>query len=564
MAIIATSQISIVDLSDGKSLSCYITSNLPKTQILDPNPSGSTSPDWSGNPKLILTPVVFANQTALALNAAGLSITWKRKEGAGAEAATVTGEAVSGGVLTISTNKLTGVTSGLLTYLCYVTYTDPDTGIPVNVVADITFSQIKTALNAKTAYISGEQVFKYDATSAVIPAQITLTANVANVTVSKWQYKAAIGDWMDYPTTADNTSITGGTLNVKPTHAIFVGDTATLRVVTSEDGVTDVMTIYKVRDGATGTAGSAGASAPTAFLTNENVTFAGNASGQVAAVTKTCNAVAYRGTSKITPTVGTVTGAPTGMTVTAGEASNNEIPLFIVIAANATLGGTGAQQGELSVPITAPVATTLKIHWSKVNTGATGAAGADGADGADAIVFSLYAPSGTVFVNGEGTLTIQTAAYKGTTAITTGATFAWKKYISGAWTAISGQTGASLSVTGSTVDGVASFQCTMTYGGKAYTDTISLTDKTDNFQASIESSGGDVFKNAIGTSTLLCRLFQNGAEVDATGTDHTYKWYRRDKDGNAMDSGAVVATSKSLVIDGDDVSVKTTFICEVE
>ncbi|MEG0127195.1 MAG: hypothetical protein RR816_14080, partial [Clostridia bacterium] len=136
---------------------------------------------------------------------------------------------------------------------------------------------------------------------------------------------------------------------------------------------------------------SAGASAPTAFLTNENVTFAGNASGQVAAVTKTCNAVAYRGTSKITPTVGTVTGAPTGMTVTAGEASNNEIPLSIVIAANATLGGTGAQQGELSVPITAPVATTLKIHWSKVNTGATGAAGADGADGADAIGFSLYA-----------------------------------------------------------------------------------------------------------------------------------------------------------------------------
>ncbi|MEG0757734.1 MAG: hypothetical protein RR505_04945 [Raoultibacter sp.] len=564
MSIIATGQISIVDLSDGKSLSCYITSNLPKTQILDPNPSGSTSPDWSGNPKLILTPVVFANQTALALNAAGLSITWKRKEGAGAEAATVTGEAVSGGVLTISTNKLTGVTSGLLTYLCYVTYTDPDTGIPVNVVADITFSQIKTALNAKTAYISGEQVFKYDATSAVIPAQITLTANVANVTVSMWQYKAATGDWTDYPTTADNTSITGGTLNVKPTHAIFVGDTATLRVVTSEDGVTDVMTIYKVRDGATGTAGSAGASAPTAFLTNENVTFAGNASGQVAAVTKTCNAVAYRGTSKITPTVGTVTGAPTGMTVTAGEASNNEIPLSIVIAANATLGGTGAQQGELSVPITAPVATTLKIHWSKVNTGATGAAGADGADGADAIVFSLYAPSGTVFVNGEGTLTIQTAAYKGTTAITTGATFAWKKYISGAWTAISGQTGASLSVTGSTVDGVASFQCTMAYGGKAYTDTISLTDKTDNFQAAIESSGGDVFKNAIGTSTLLCRLFQNGAEVDATGTDHTYKWYRRDKDGNAMDSGAVFATSKSLVIDGDDVSVKTTFICEVE
>ncbi|MDD2294963.1 MAG: hypothetical protein PHW61_03450, partial [Eubacteriales bacterium] len=213
MPIIATGQISIVVLTDGKSLSCYITSNLPKTQILDPNPGGVVSPNWAGTPKLILTPVVFANQTALALTAAGVTVTWKRKEGAGAEAALTTGEAVSNGVLTVSANKLTGVTSGLLTYLCYVTYTDPETGIPVNVVADITFSQIKTALNAQSVWISGEQIFKYDASSAVTPAQITLTANVANATISKWQYKNASNAWTDYPTTADNTSITGGVLN---------------------------------------------------------------------------------------------------------------------------------------------------------------------------------------------------------------------------------------------------------------------------------------------------------------------------------------------------------------
>ena len=564
MAIIATGQISIVDLTDGKSLSCYITSNLPKTQILDPNPGGVVNPNWSGTPKLILTPVVFANQTALALTAAGVTITWKRKEGADAEAVLTAGEAVADGVLTVSANKLTGVTSGLLTYLCYVTYTDPETGIPVNVVADITFSQIKTALNAQNVWISGEQIFKYDASSAVTPAQITLTANAANVTISKWQYKNASDAWTDYPTTADNASITGGTLNVKPTHAVFVGDCATLRVLTSIDGVTDVMTLYKVRDGAAGASGSAGASAPMAFLTNENITFAGNASGQVAAVTKTCNVVAYTGTSKVTPTIGTITGAPTGMTVTKGSAANNEIPISIAITANATLGGAGAQQGTLSVPITAPVSTTLLIHWSKVNTGATGAAGAPGAAGQNAVVFSLYAPNGSVFLNQTGTLAIQTSAFDGTTAISSGATYVWKKYVSGAWQTISGQTGTSISVAGSTVNGVQAFQCVMTYGGKTYTDTLTLTDKSDNYQATIESSGGDVFKNGIGSSTLLCRLFQNGSEVDAAGTSYTYKWYRRDKDGNALDSGAVFATGKSIAIDGDDVDIKTTFTCEVE
>ena len=44
----------------------------------------------------------------------------------------------------------------------------------------------------------------------------------------------------------------------------------------------------------------------------------------------------------------------------------------------------------------------------------------------------------------------------------------------------------------------------------------------------------------------------------------TYKWFRRDKDGNPLDSGAVFATGKVIYVDGDDVTVKTVFVCEVE
>ena len=142
MAIIATGQISIVDLTDGKSLSCYITSNLPKTQIKDPNPGGSITPDWSGTPKLILTPVIFANQTALALNATGLTITWKRKEGSGGEAALASGESVSGGVLTVSANKLNGVASGLLTYSAH---SPPRSVTSIAVMA--LFSKVTATLN---------------------------------------------------------------------------------------------------------------------------------------------------------------------------------------------------------------------------------------------------------------------------------------------------------------------------------------------------------------------------------------------------------------------------------
>lgn len=610
MAIIATGSKTIIDLSDGKSLSAYLGANQPRTQIYDVN-TGTYAPDWTTTQgKLVVTPVVYANQTAVALGNAALSVTWKRKEGSGSEAVLATGEAVSGNMLTVSANKLSGVASGLLTYIAYVTYTDPDTALPINAAAEITFALIRTGENAKSAWISGEQVFKYTVSGGTpSPAQITLTANLQNVTMAKWQYRNSSGFWTDYPTTADNATITGTTLVVKPTHAIWVGEAATLQIVTSDANVGDVTSIYKVTDGATGSAGSAGQNASVVFLSNENITFAGNVSGQVAATTVTCNVVAYTGTTKVTPTVGTITGAPTGMTVSVGSAVSNEIPITVTVAASATLGGAGQLSGSLTVPITSPIATSLTLSWSKVNTGATGATGTSGAN---AVVFSLYAPGGTVFVNQAGSLTIQSVAYDGSTAISSGVTYVWAKYSAGSWVTVSGQTASSLTVSGTDVAGMASYRCTMTYGGKSYQDVITLIDKTDNYQADIDSTAGDVFKNTVGATCLVCRLWQNGAEADplkataysasapsspSTGDFYykittstpvtalmrysgsawvdvtanatykhirTYTWYRRDKDGNSLDGGAAFATGKVIYVDGDDVDNKTVFVCEVE
>ena len=158
MPIIATGSQTIIDLSDGKSLSVYLGTNQPRTQILDVN-AGTYSPDWSTTAgKLVITPVVYANQTAIELTDKALAITWKRKEGSASEAALGSGETVSGNILTVSANKIGS--TGLLTYLAYVTYTDPDTGLPINAVSEISFAQVQTGQNAKNAWISGEQVFK--------------------------------------------------------------------------------------------------------------------------------------------------------------------------------------------------------------------------------------------------------------------------------------------------------------------------------------------------------------------------------------------------------------------
>ena len=616
MSIIATGSKTIIDLSDGKSLSVYLGANQPRTQIHDVNAS-TYSPDWTTTAgRLVITPVVYANQTAIALNNNTLTITWKRREGSGSETTLTTGETVSGNILTVAQNKLSSIISGLLTYIAYVAYADPDTGLTINATADISFALISTGENAKSAWISGEQVFKYTAAGVVSPAQITLTANLQNVTMGKWQYKNSSGVWTDYPTTGDNANITSATLVVKPTHAIWVGETATLRITTSDASIGDTTSLYKVTDGSDGAPGGAGTDASIVFLTNENMTFAGTNAGKVAATTKTCNVVAYTGTTKVTPTVGTPTGMPTGMTITVGAAVDNEVPLSIEIAANATLGGTGQTQGEVSVPVTAPVATTLKIQWSKVNTGATGTA---------AYVLTVYSPDGTVFTNGlannSDEITINAQFYQGATNLTANANsyYLWEKYESGAWTTVQAEAAAAagntLTVEADDVQGSATYRCRARYKNTSTTyfyDTITIIDKTDNYQADIDSTAGDVFKNTVGQTCLICRLWQNGAEVDplksttysttapsspaagdfyyqiqssgaatklmrysgsawadvtsdATyGHEKTYTWYRRDKDGNPLDSGNAFATGKVIYVDGDDVDVKTVFVCEVE
>ena len=616
MAIIATGSKTIIDLSDGKSLSVYLGANQPRTQINDVN-ANTYSPDWTTTAgKLTITPVVYANQTAIALNNTALTITWKRKDGSAAEAALISGETVSGKALTVNKNNLATATSKQLTYIAYVAYADPDTGLTINAMADITFALLTTGEDAKSAWISGEQVFKYTSAGAVSPAQITLTANLQNVTMGKWQYKNGSGNWTDNPTTSDNASITGTTLIVKPTHSVFVGQSATLRITTSDANVGDTTSIYKVQDGAPG---GTGTDASVVFLTNENITFAGNKSGQVAAVTKTCNVVAYTGATKVTPTVGMPTGMPTGMTVTTGAATDNEIPISIEIAANATLGGSGQMQGEVSVPVTSPVNTTLVIQWSKVNTGATGSAGTA------AYVLTVYSPDGTVFTNGlandSDEITINAQFYQGATNLTANANsyYLWEKYESGAWTIVkveaAAAAGNTLTVEAADVTGSATYRCRARYKNTSTTyfyDTITIIDNTDNYQADIDSTAGDVFKNTVGQTCLICRLWQNGAEVDplksttysttapsspaagdyyykiasnspttalmrysgsawvdvttdATyGHEKTYTWYRRDKDGNPMDSGAAFAAGKVIYVDGDDVTVKTVFVCEVE
>ena len=625
MPVISRASKTILDLTDGGNLTAYLTANQPTTQIMDTNLITYT-PNWVTS-NLVITPSAFIDQQAIALSSSKLSIVWKRKEGNGSETDLTTGETVTASgnnkyTLTVSANKLADISSGLLTYVAHVTYVLYEDGTPAHTktataTASITFTLVKSG-DGKSITIVGDQVFKVSATGTVTPSSITLTAITQNVAPGGWQYyDSASGQWATYPGSTSGST----TLTVLPTHTVFTDNIATIRIYAASPNTSiyDIFSVYKVQDGLVGQ------NAQTVFLTNENITFAGDKDGKVDAVTKTCNVVAYNGTTKTTPTVGTPTGAPTGMTVTVGSASNNEIPITITVSANATLGGAGEQSGTISIPVTAPVSTTLQIRWSKVNTGATGAqgpTGPDGASGQDAYALMLYTPDGNIFTNGvannKTSLDVYAQFYKGASDISTAGTsyYLWEKYNGTSWTTVqaeaTGSSGYKYTVNASAVTGAAIYRCRAKDGssGTAYYSIVTIIDKTDNYQAEIGSTGGDVFQNNTGESVLYCRIWQNGAEVDplkstvfapaseapstgsyyyqlvarlSGGYEHntklmkkisgtwtevsehtlTYNWYRLDIDGEPMDSGAVFATGKVIHVDSDDVLGKTTFICQV-
>lgn len=602
--ILTSSQQTFVDITDQRKLSAYITSNLPKTQSEDPNVLPHTyAPSWAST-NLKLTPVIFLDQTSVPLSSTGLTIQWKRRDGNASETALVTGETASGGVLTVKQNVLASSASGMITYLCYISYYDSETKNTVNISSDITYTLVKNAENARLAYVTSDTyVFKYNTSSTLVRAsQATLTAQVQGVTISKWQYKNSSGKWADYPTTTDNANITSGTLVVKPAHAVFVSNVAQIKLLTSDSNVYDTVTISKLYDGAKGDQGgkgdpgTAGKGGLSIILGNEAQTIACTAAGVVqAAVDVTIPFTGYVGITQTacTCTPGTL---PSGVTLKSNTAATATAAGSVVLtfAANGTLGSKTTYNGVIELSFSLSGATIKKnFAWSK---------SVRGSNGTSAVVFSVYAPNGTVVQNQSGSLQLATSAYSGTTAITTG-TYQWAKYVSGSWTNISGATASTLTVNGSDIVNVQSYRCTMTYSSKNYVDVITVEDKSDPYVSEMLSIGGFTVKNNLGGVVPYIIVRTNQKEVDplmgnisetapsspASGdfwyqVDHsgkkvtlmkyngsawkaatekqslTYTWYAQDKDGNAMTFGK---TGKVIYLSAADIDSLVTLQCDV-
>lgn len=419
-----SSTITLLDRTDERKLEIYISSNHPTVQIYNSNTREYT-PDW-GTTNLTLSADIYLDSTEITDKA---TIKWYRQSINDTEETEISSTVITENVLIGSTMVITyicRVEYQGLTAFSKITFTRVDTGLngsdgtsinikgtatSVTAIPDTNYytitydgSDVSTAElsdsymyngnlytcidsrdgvdyfinvgriqgpkgeDAKSIILTGDaQVFKISKTNVYTPSTITITAQAINTSISAWSY-----------------SINGGQtfLSATPTGVIRNGNVVTVTgsslisnslVIKASDGqYSDIFTIYKAFDGTDGIKGTDGQAASTVFLTNENISFSANANGQIALTSFNTNVVAYSGTTKVTPTIGTIAGLPSGMTVATPITTANEQILTFSIANNSTLGSTSSNSGTITIPIISPVSTNLILSWSKINTGATG------------------------------------------------------------------------------------------------------------------------------------------------------------------------------------------------
>ena len=266
--------------------------------------------------------------------------------------------------------------------------------------------------SAKSIILSGDsQVFKINQNNEYVPSSIKVTAqkiNIPTTTSLTWSYN--VNDNKGWTAVAPNgVTINGDVVTI-------VGETLTANsvVIKASDGtVEDIFTVYKAFDGSNGDKGDA---ASIAFLTNENVSFSANANGVITAPSITTNVVAYNGTTKQMPTLGDIT-PPNGMIITKKEdALLNEMELAISFVAGTNLGTSASTSGTITIPITSPVVTNLKLSWSKINSGAKGDKGDKGGDAYTVMLTNeAHTFAGDVDHAYASSVTTQILGYKGAT-----------------------------------------------------------------------------------------------------------------------------------------------------
>ena len=245
--------ITIVDLTDVGQYSVYPYANSSNTQIYSQE-NLTYSPNWTTQNPLVITPVItYAGEDKTTESL----VKWYEK-GTDGDTLITTIPAGTADKRLIITSNLTNVS--YKTYIVVANYTS-NTGAEVEARGEISFNKLIQTSSSKGVQITGTNVFKYQTgQSSPTDPSITLTPTPqgeVGFPTNAWEYWNGTG-WMP-------TNNVDGLSEDSTTHALTVqhtttafngGDIAKFKVTVNalynSETRTDVFSITKLRDGATG------------------------------------------------------------------------------------------------------------------------------------------------------------------------------------------------------------------------------------------------------------------------------------------------------------------------
>jgi hypothetical protein len=456
MAVKATNQLDIVDLTDGYSI--FMSSESAALV-------GNTS---TANAATITTTIyAYRGTEQVACSVTVANITYTGSHGNGISASKDSNSTQPTLTFTVTAGKVTGNCEAVIP----VEITDM--GVTVN--KQFSFTVSKTGSTGAGAY---NYIMGVDAIT--IPCDkdgATLAASTITVPFSGWQgtsRKAATATISGLPTgiTAPSGSNTAATASADGSFALSIaaasalgGDssgqiTVTFNVNSAATFTAKISWSKSITGatGATGGTGAAGTNATNVICGNDSATIPCTLAGVTAAAqTITIPFSGWVGNSRAACSV-QVSGNPSGISVGTNTAATTSADgtLTLSVASGSNLGNASTLSGEITLTFSCNSKSFVKkFTWAKAMKGATGE---QGEKGDDAITLVIESSAGTIFKNTSAATTLTARVFKGGVEVTGSSLTALgtiKWYKDGGSTAVG--TGATLSITSGTVTNHATY-----------------------------------------------------------------------------------------------------------
>ena len=456
MAVKATHQVDIVDLTDGVSV------NLSSDSV---SLAGNTSGKLAAATDVTTTVQAFIGGVPAPCTVALNSITCS-------PSGYVTAKSVGSGdtplvTLTVTTNC---TNQAVVTIPVVVT----DLGVTINKTFSVSIAKTGSTPAAPYNYILGvgsitipcdKDGQTLSSSSVTVPfsgCQGT-TRNAATATISGLPTGITTGTNTAATASADGSFVlsiaasstlgdaSSGTISV----AIKVNNATTFNAkITWAKSITGA-------DGIQGGTGAAGAAATNIICGNESAVIACNKDGATSSQqTITIPFSGWVGNSRAACSVA-VSGQPSGITVGTNTAATTSADgsLTLTVANNSNLGNAATKNGEFTLTFSCNSKSFVKkFTWVKALDGQTGQQGPQGPQGDDAIMLTIDSSAGYIFKNTQAATTLTARVFQGGTELTGSALSALgtiKWYKDGGSTAVG--TGASLVISAGDVTNHASY-----------------------------------------------------------------------------------------------------------